>query len=80
MNGRLNRVVAGALALAAATLASVEADAMLLQDLAPSMAAGSTIEKAYLVCGRFGCVRRGYWHRPYYGYGWRRPYYRRWYR
>ena len=77
MNRSIMRIMAGALALAGATVASVEAEAMPVQSLAPAVTTGTAVEKAYLVCGPFRCFRRGWgWRRPYYGwhrrYGWRR--------
>ena len=74
MNRNLKRAIAGTLALAGMVMATAEAEALPMQNLAPSVTVGSTIDKAYLVCGPFRCYRRYGWRRPY--YGWRRRYYR----
>ena len=60
MNRSIMRIMAGALALAGATVASVEAEAMPVQSLAPAVTTGTAVEKAYLVCGPFRCFRRGW--------------------
>ena len=73
-------VAAGALALAGVAVAGSSVQAMPVPSLAPTVAAGTGIEKAYVVCGPFRCWHRyGWgWHRPFYGYGWgwHRPFYR----
>ena len=32
------------------------------------------LQEAYLVCGPYRCFRRGYYRRPFFGYGYRRHY------
>ena len=63
-------IAAGAIAIAGVAIAGAEAQAMPVASLAPPVAAGSGIEKAYVVCGPYRC-----WHRYGYGWGWRRPFY-----
>ena len=74
MNLNLKRAIAGAVALSGIVMVAAEAEAVPMQNLAPSVTVGSNVEKAYVVCGRFRCYRRYSWRRPY--YGWRRRYYR----
>ena len=78
MNHNLKRAIAGTLALAGVVMAAAEAEALPMQNLAPSVTVGSNVDQAYLVCGPYRCYRRYGWRRPYYGY--RRPWRRRYYR
>ena len=72
--------VVGALAMAGSVLASVEAQAMPIQDLNPTASEASPNVENVWWRGGYG-YRRGFYgygfRRPFYGYGWgwRRPFY-----
>ena len=95
MRRSLNGIVIGALALAGASLASTDGQAMPVQPLGLAASHASDIDHIYWrgYGYRRGFYRGGYgWRggygfplgygfRPYgYGYGWRRPFYRYGYR
>jgi hypothetical protein len=73
---RIIRSAALGAVLFAGVLAGAEAQAMPVQDLGPTASAATSVEKAYMVCGPFRCVRRGWGYGPGWGYGrgWRRPF------
>ena len=94
MKRSLKSCVVGVVALAGATLASVEVEAMPVQPLSSTIAPAGSIEHVWWRGGygyRGYGFRRGFygygfrrpiygfgWRRPYYGYGWRRYGWRRW--
>ena len=90
MRRSLKGMVIGALALAGATVASTDGQAMPVQPLGSTASQTSGIEHVWWRGGygwRGGYFRGGYgygfrpygfgWRRPFYGYGygWRRPFY-----
>ena len=73
MQHTLKGIVAGALALAGATLATAEAQAMPIQPLSPSVSSQSPIEPVYYY--RYGYRRPFFGYRRFYRpYGFRRPF------
>ena len=83
MTSTIKGIIVGTLALAGASLVSVEAEAMPVQPLSPIASSGGQVESVYYY--GYGYRRpfvRGYgFRRPFYGYrrlrpyGFRRPFY-----